>query len=162
FFFSSRRRHTSSKRDWSSDVCSSDLSTSGATSTPPRWRIASARPCTPMDFSWWKSRTKDIISPRMTRPPRSLRCSGRGAGGRRWSGLPLETQGFGDLENDLTNMAAALEFGSGVDRALQAGAKPIEEQMLHNASTDPKIITGALHGSIHTGKVKRRRAGGKA
>src|SRR5699024_11840535 len=25
FLFSSRRRHTSSKRDWSSDVCSSDL-----------------------------------------------------------------------------------------------------------------------------------------
>src|SRR5271170_2575128 len=25
FFFSSRRRHTSSTRDWSSDVCSSDL-----------------------------------------------------------------------------------------------------------------------------------------
>src|SRR5207249_8550523 len=28
FFFSSRRRHTRSKRDWSSDVCSSDLSSS--------------------------------------------------------------------------------------------------------------------------------------
>src|SRR6266496_3594068 len=27
FFFSSRRRHTRSPRDWSSDVCSSDLST---------------------------------------------------------------------------------------------------------------------------------------
>src|SRR5699024_8046426 len=27
FFFSSRRRHTRSKRDWSSDVCSSDLAT---------------------------------------------------------------------------------------------------------------------------------------
>src|SRR5690349_22329711 len=27
FFFSSRRRHTRSLRDWSSDVCSSDLST---------------------------------------------------------------------------------------------------------------------------------------
>src|SRR5699024_11738766 len=25
YFFSSRRRHTISKRDWSSDVCSSDL-----------------------------------------------------------------------------------------------------------------------------------------
>src|SRR5699024_11301495 len=25
FFYSSRRRHTRSKRDWSSDVCSSDL-----------------------------------------------------------------------------------------------------------------------------------------
>src|SRR5690349_25172113 len=31
FFFSSRRRHTRSLRDWSSDVCSSDL--------VPRWRI---------------------------------------------------------------------------------------------------------------------------
>src|SRR5699024_11528667 len=28
FFFSSRRRHTRSKRDWSSDVCSSDLAAS--------------------------------------------------------------------------------------------------------------------------------------
>src|SRR5690349_24062180 len=27
FFFSSRRRHTRSLRDWSSDVCSSDLRT---------------------------------------------------------------------------------------------------------------------------------------
>src|SRR5207249_2916137 len=29
FFFSSRRRHTRSKRDWSSDVCSSDLGPQG-------------------------------------------------------------------------------------------------------------------------------------
>src|SRR5207249_9214269 len=29
FFFSSRRRHTRSKRDWSSDVCSSDLLSTG-------------------------------------------------------------------------------------------------------------------------------------
>src|SRR5207249_9150000 len=29
FFFSSRRRHTRSKRDWSSDVCSSDLNRFG-------------------------------------------------------------------------------------------------------------------------------------
>src|SRR5271163_5087137 len=36
FFFSSRRRHTRSDRDWSSDVCSSDLSR-------PRW----ARGCGP-------------------------------------------------------------------------------------------------------------------
>src|SRR5699024_11741288 len=31
FFFSSRRRHTRSKRDWSSDVCSSDLKAKGVT-----------------------------------------------------------------------------------------------------------------------------------
>src|SRR3989440_1378160 len=30
FFFSSRRRHTRSDRDWSSDVCSSDLGLSNA------------------------------------------------------------------------------------------------------------------------------------
>src|SRR2546421_5306137 len=29
FFFSSRRRHTRSDRDWSSDVCSSDLGADG-------------------------------------------------------------------------------------------------------------------------------------
>src|SRR5699024_12048726 len=35
FFFSSRRRHTRSKRDWSSDVCSCDLI------VPPGGRCAS-------------------------------------------------------------------------------------------------------------------------
>src|SRR5690606_40672457 len=30
FFFSSRRRHTRFSRDWSSDVCSSDLEADGA------------------------------------------------------------------------------------------------------------------------------------
>src|SRR5207249_9233700 len=38
FFFSSRRRHTRSKRDWSSDVCSSDLAGSG-------WRALAEAPC---------------------------------------------------------------------------------------------------------------------
>lgn len=76
--------------------------------------------------------------------------------------MPMELQGFGDLENDLTHMAAQLEFGSGVNRALEAGAAPIEQQMLANASNDPRIITGDLHDSIHTGKVKKRRMGGKA
>src|SRR5207245_7666954 len=35
FFFSSRRRHTSCYRDWSSDVCSSDLSTRWSGGEPP-------------------------------------------------------------------------------------------------------------------------------
>src|SRR5699024_12192622 len=34
-FFSSRRRHTRSKRDWSSDVCSSDLTSRAVSSAPP-------------------------------------------------------------------------------------------------------------------------------
>jgi HK97 gp10 family phage protein len=75
--------------------------------------------------------------------------------------MAIELRGFDDLQNDLINMAAALEQGPGVNRALQAGAVPIEEQMLHNASTDPKIITSDLHDSIRTGNVKKNREGGK-
>src|SRR5260370_10495014 len=38
FFFSSRRRHTRFKCDWSSDVCSSDLAAPGvAEDVNPRW-----------------------------------------------------------------------------------------------------------------------------
>src|SRR6266536_2490348 len=33
FFLSSRRRHTRSTRDWSSDVCSSDLTVPGTTTS---------------------------------------------------------------------------------------------------------------------------------
>jgi len=75
--------------------------------------------------------------------------------------MATELRGFDDLQDDLLNMAAALENGLGVNRALKAGAAPIEQQMLHNASTDPKIITDALHSSIHTGSVKKRVRSGK-
>src|SRR2546429_3097543 len=39
FFFSSRRRHTRCSRDWSSDVCSSDLSAALYIELPPGVRI---------------------------------------------------------------------------------------------------------------------------
>src|SRR2546422_4623336 len=35
FFFTSRRRHTRCSRDWSSDVCSSDLDDHARTPPPP-------------------------------------------------------------------------------------------------------------------------------
>ena len=73
--------------------------------------------------------------------------------------MALDQQGFSELQSDLAAMALSLDNGSGVDRALQAGAVPIEQRMLVNASSDPKIITGALHGSIHTDRVKQRRGG---
>ena len=75
--------------------------------------------------------------------------------------MGVELRGFDDLRDDLINMAAALDQGPGVNRALQAGAAPIEEQMLQNASSDPKMISGDLHDSIRTGKVKKNRSGGK-
>src|SRR5690606_26113065 len=49
FFFSSRRRHTRFSRDWSSDVCSSDLPRSGGLNTidvtgmyPSSWLVTDA------------------------------------------------------------------------------------------------------------------------
>ena len=52
--------------------------------------------------------------------------------------MPMELQGFDDLRDDLTNMASNLEFGQGVNRALQEGAKPIEEQMLQGFSPEER------------------------
>src|SRR6266513_4463510 len=52
FFFSSRRRHTRSKRDWSSDVCSSDLGDGGSTH---EWRAGTAG-LTNVAFPGWVSR----------------------------------------------------------------------------------------------------------
>src|SRR5438105_9462598 len=43
FFFSSRRRHTRSTRDWSSDVCSSDLPTNWQQPDWPSFRWERAR-----------------------------------------------------------------------------------------------------------------------
>src|SRR6266513_5260737 len=48
FFFSSRRRHTRSKRDWSSDVCSSDLFNAAAF----RAIEVGARLAAPMALVW--------------------------------------------------------------------------------------------------------------
>src|SRR6266403_4989571 len=44
FFFSSRRRHTRSLRDWSSDVCSSDLLSEGRGEGTGRFWMTGAEP----------------------------------------------------------------------------------------------------------------------
>src|SRR5207253_3727634 len=78
FFFSSRRRHTRWPRDWSSDVCSSDLSTTPRSmlsaggpqphmpgfAVPPRKARAGSRLCAPLactlvDFGGWRSRSEE-------------------------------------------------------------------------------------------------------
>src|SRR5256884_36085 len=63
FFFSSRRRHTRCSRDWSSDVCSSDLQkpastpadACGSPAAPPRAEPP-CRPPSPLS-SWLRGRT---------------------------------------------------------------------------------------------------------
>src|SRR5690606_40302389 len=48
FFFSSRRRHTRFSRDWSSDVCSSDLY---------RWKRMAEQ-----NYDWWRRRLEAVLS----------------------------------------------------------------------------------------------------
>src|SRR5438445_10651754 len=45
FFFSSRRRHTRYWRDWSSDVCSSDLMATATSRSISRWYPKWQSPC---------------------------------------------------------------------------------------------------------------------
>ena len=80
--------------------------------------------------------------------------------------MSMEVSGGVELREDIARMADLLRAsGENGSRAcswiLQNAAQPVLEQMLHNASSDPKIITGALHGSIRTHSVRKSRSGGK-
>ena len=76
--------------------------------------------------------------------------------------MGFDVKGLGALANDLAALAGAVgEDGPVINKALEAGAAPIEQQMLANASSDPKIITGDLHDSIKTHGIKKRREGGR-
>src|SRR5206468_5131772 len=67
FFFSSRRRHTRSDRDWSSDVCSSDLGVPPASVPDPAALAMLARRAGAVDLCG------------AGRPPRERRGGRRGA-----------------------------------------------------------------------------------
>ena len=79
--------------------------------------------------------------------------------------MALDTQGFSELAGQIERMANRLntdeEGAPAARRILQAAAQPIHRQMRANASSDPKIISGALHGALRVGRVKRRRKGGQ-
>src|SRR2546422_2980281 len=99
FFFSSRRRHTRCSRDWSSDVCSSDLGGEGP--GPPRGR---ARPHDARARLRRRAVARQGVpcrelsaAPRHVREGRRLRLGGRGAGAR--AGLRRALQG-GRLARD--------------------------------------------------------------
>src|SRR3712207_7100795 len=67
FFFSSRRRHTRYWRDWSSDVCSSDLrshSPTGATQDRPGSAPWAGRP---REIVVWPARGAPVHAPAATR-----------------------------------------------------------------------------------------------
>src|SRR6266508_6649452 len=68
FFFSSRRRHTRWPRDWSSDVCSSDLRRAAQAAAPVR-PAGARRRLAALGRTRWESPGR---ADRLVRPPPSL------------------------------------------------------------------------------------------
>ena len=79
--------------------------------------------------------------------------------------MPMTVDGLDAFVADIARMASRLDAsgagGAVTNRILKEAAVPVEAQMKANASSDPKIITGKLHGAIHTGDVSARGSGGK-
>src|SRR5438105_6697559 len=76
FFFSSRRRHTRSTRDWSSDVCSSDLLCSipaAPIRTPRRSGAAASGPLDRRPANWFRTEGRGWIPTRYRAQRRALR-----------------------------------------------------------------------------------------
>src|SRR5207253_5450210 len=81
FFFSSRRRHTRWPRDWSSDVCSSDLSRRSARSAPAcARRASSSRRSRPSASTGSTARCATPSATRCASPSRPTRSEERRVG----------------------------------------------------------------------------------
>jgi len=74
--------------------------------------------------------------------------------------MSMKLDGAEGLIEDFAAVAARLdEDGPTCNGILEAAAVPIHQQMKANASSNPKIITGALYRSIKVGRAKRRKTG---
>src|SRR5690606_39874334 len=71
FFFSSRRRHTRFSRDWSSDVCSSDLGTLPSTRATARRHTSPTKQLSTSTGRWCPCCSKEPVGTTATPPPRS-------------------------------------------------------------------------------------------
>src|SRR5438105_7641956 len=110
FFFSSRRRHTRSTRDWSSDVCSSDLDACARRISPLRDRqLGAAREALPPQ-PWVLAR------------PRLARCRGGRPHASCWVavGEPHRAAGV-HLAGELGKRASGRRGGRSAERGRDAG-----------------------------------------
>src|SRR5437762_12290321 len=96
FFFSSRRRHTRYIGDWSSDVCSSDLSSSGVriarVRSSVRGRRGLARPCVASVVRQWRESTYRAATPALVSTRSEERRVGKECRSERWGGSGIEKQ----------------------------------------------------------------------
>src|SRR5437867_12964307 len=101
FFFSSRRRHTRSYGDWSSDVCSSDLSTIAITTSRPhggsgctRFCITTPHNCAGISRRWpWPSEGGAAMRSEERRVGKEWRTRGGGEDEREDGGRVLGAAG---------------------------------------------------------------------
>ena len=75
--------------------------------------------------------------------------------------MSLEFKGGAELRGDIARMADALRTDGGggatTNRILEAAAQPVLEQMIQNASTDPKPRSGNLRSALRIKKGSKRR-----
>ncbi len=72
--------------------------------------------------------------------------------------MSLEFKGTSDLKDDLATMASALgDDGTTTAKILKGAAQPILDQMIQNASTDPRPRSGNLRGALQVKKASGRR-----
>lgn len=75
--------------------------------------------------------------------------------------MSLEFKGGAELRGDIARMANVLrtdgDGGATANRILEAAAQPVLEQMIQNASTDPKPRSGNLRSALRIKKASRRR-----
>ena len=75
--------------------------------------------------------------------------------------MSLEFKGGAELRGDITQMADLLRSDAGggptANRILETAAQPLLDQMIQNASTDPRPRSGTLRGALRVKKASRRR-----
>ena len=75
--------------------------------------------------------------------------------------MSMELKGGADLRGDIAQMAEALRTDEGggatANRILETAAQPVLDQMISNASTDPRPRSGKLRGALRIKKGSRQR-----
>ena len=73
--------------------------------------------------------------------------------------MSMQLNGTDDLKSDLASMANALgDDGATTVRILKRAAQPILDQMIRNASTDPRPRSGNLRDALRIKKASKRRS----
>src|SRR5690606_38113543 len=120
FFFSSRRRHTRFSRDWSSDVCSSDLKKSETVARLPIANLENSQVYTVVPKELLKEQmTSDFRTALMSSPGVTNVVLGVGSGG---TGLSMRMRGFsgddgaGSIRNGMATKFVSLSDPVNLER----------------------------------------------